>query len=73
MRDSGPHPKFAWVPGVLGPLIALLGVALLTYNAVAPSAASPQRYALAVLGMLVIAAFSFLAGAFALRSRPPDA
>jgi len=46
---------------------------LLTYNVIAPSTASPQRYALAVMGMLVIAAMNFLSGAFALRSLPPNA
>ena len=70
---SGPHPKFAWVGGILGPLTTLFGVTLLSYNAVSPSTASPQRYALAVLCMLAIAVFNFLIGAFALRARPPGA
>jgi len=71
LRASRPHPKFALVPMVLGPLTTLLGMVLLTYNVIAPSTASPQRYALAVMGMLVIAAMNFLSGAFALRPRPP--
>jgi hypothetical protein len=72
IRASEPVWKVAW-PWLAGPLITLFGTALLTYNAIAPSVSSPQRYALAVLCMLVIAALNFLAGAFAVTSRPPAA
>jgi hypothetical protein len=70
---SEPEWKVLWVWVVLGPLITLTGTALLTYNVIAPSTASPQRYALAVLCMLVIAALNFFGGAFAVKSRPPAA
>jgi hypothetical protein len=64
---------FSWLDILLGLLPTLLGLGLLGSNVVAPSAASPGRYMLALVCVLAIAGLNFLAGAFDFRVRPPAA
>jgi hypothetical protein len=53
--------------------VTLVGLTLLSSNVVVPSESTPQRYALAVVVLLVIAGMNFLGGAFGLRVRRPPA
>lgn len=65
--------KFEWINIGAGLLLTLSGLGLLAYNAVAPSVASPQRYAMANICLLVIAGINFFAYTFGLRLRPSPA
>jgi hypothetical protein len=65
--------SFSWLDILFGLVPTLFGLGLLGSNVFDPSAASPQRYMLAMICVLAIAGLNFLAGAFGFRVRPPTA
>ena len=61
--------RFEWINPLVGFLLTVLGMGLLAYNVIAPSIASPRRYAMADICLLVIAGVNFFAYVFGLRAR----
>jgi hypothetical protein len=59
--------RYLWT----GPVSGILGSALLLWNVLVPSVASPARYVLALVLLLSFAGLSFIAAVFHGRTAPP--